>query len=121
MGCFSFLCQKYHKGILSNSFNGEKVKLFLLQDGKVIEEMEGPYDSYGRVFDKNMKSIKWSKDWSDICDLMFDDNVSNGIAAIHTKCFDERIPVVRSEDDPNQGWGKNGELMGDYDSSLEFE
>ena len=50
MGCFSFNCKKCNKGVLSNSFVGEKVKLFLLKDGKVIEKMEGEYDSYGRVF-----------------------------------------------------------------------
>ena len=50
MGCFSFLCQKCNKGILSTSFHGEQCKLYLLKDGKVIEMMEGEYDSYGRVF-----------------------------------------------------------------------
>jgi hypothetical protein len=50
MGCFSYLCKECGKGILSNSFCGEKVKLFYIKDGDVIEYMEGEYDSYGRVF-----------------------------------------------------------------------
>ena len=50
MGCFSFLCLECGKGILSNSFKGERVKLFYLRDNKVIEQMEGEYDSYGGVF-----------------------------------------------------------------------
>lgn len=50
MGCFSYLCKECGKGILSNSFKGEMVKLFYIKDGKVIEMMEGEYDSYGRVF-----------------------------------------------------------------------
>jgi hypothetical protein len=50
MGCFSYLCKECGKEILSNSFRGEQVKLFYLQDGKVVEQMEGEYDSYGCVF-----------------------------------------------------------------------
>lgn len=50
MGCFSYLCNECGKGILSNSFRGELVKLFYIKDGKVIEQMQGEYDSYGCVF-----------------------------------------------------------------------
>lgn len=50
MGCFSFMCKECDTSIRSDSFNGELVKLFLLKDGKVIQEMEGEYDSYGCVF-----------------------------------------------------------------------
>lgn len=50
MGCFSFLCKECNKPVNSDSFEGEMVKLFLLKDGKVIQQMEGEYDSYGRVF-----------------------------------------------------------------------
>lgn len=117
MGCFSFICKKCNKAILSNSFRGEPVELFLLKDGEVIESMSGEYDSYGRVFNKNMKSIAWKMDWDKVCDLMFDENKGNGIAAIHTRCFDGEIPTTRSEDDPNQGWGEDGELMGNVDET----
>jgi len=115
MGCFSFMCQKCGKAILSNSFTGQPVKLFLLKDGVVIEQMEGEYDSYGRVFDKNKESIKWNMSWDDVCNLMFRKERSNGLAAIHSKCYKEEIPSKRSDDDPNQGWGEDGELMGSFD------
>jgi len=104
MGCFSFICKQCGNAIKSDSFSGEKVKLFLLKDGKVIEQMEGPYDSYGRVFNDEDESIQWKMDWKDVCALMFDSNTENGIAAIHTKCWKNKIPITRSEDDPKQGW-----------------
>lgn len=69
MGCFSFICKECNKPVNSDSFQGEMVKLFLLKDGKVIQQMEGEYDSYGRVFidgtqDKTVKhplreSVQW--------------------------------------------------------------
>ena len=43
MGCFSFMCKECDTSIRSDSFSGELVKLFLLKDGKVIQEMEGEY------------------------------------------------------------------------------
>ena len=121
MGCFSFMCKECGKAILSDSFSGQEVKLFLLKDGKVIQEMEGQYDSYGRVFDNEMNTVYWNDPnpdtplkgdkeedteiWHRVCDLMFKPDKSNGIAAIHSKCYRECVPVTRSEDDPNQGWG----------------
>lgn len=50
MGCFSFLCKECNEPINSDSVHGEWVRLFLLNKGKVVHEMEGEYDSYGRVF-----------------------------------------------------------------------
>jgi len=122
MGCFSFLCQVCGKAILSNSFQGEKVRLFLLKDGKIIERMEGEYDSYGKVFTPEQKnSLNWRLDWRDVCDLMFSEDKSNGIAAIHSRCSTTLLPTIRSEDDPNQGWGDGGELMGNVDIHQEFD
>lgn len=116
MGCFSFLCKKSGNPIASSSFDGDACRLFLLKDGKVIEEMQGHYDSYGRVFsgikdpnDTSMtetSSFKWKMDWNDVCDLMFDKDKSNGIAAVLEKYWDGNIPTTRSADDPEQGWGK---------------
>ena len=119
MGCFSFLCKECGKAILSNSFRGQKVNLFLLKNGEVIQEMEGEYDSYGSVFteDRN-NSIQWITPWDEVCDLMFDNDNSNGIAAVHTRCFNGIKPNTRSEDDPNQGWGEDGELMCDCNEFL---
>ena len=112
MGCFSFMCKMCDEAVLSNSFTGQEVNLFLLKDGKIIQHMEGEYDSYGKVFIKDRSSsIEWIMAWSEVCDLMFDeDDISNGIAAIHSKCFNKFIlPITRSDGDPNQGWGEDGE------------
>ena len=113
MGCFSFLCKKTGEPILSSSFSGDAVHLFLLKNGKVIEYMFGNYDSYGRVFDKNDDSFEWKMEWGDVVDLMFDENKKNGIAAILDIAYTKgEIPTERSQDDPNQGWGKHGQLLG---------
>ncbi len=107
MGCFSFKCKESQAAVNSSSFDGDAVHLFLLKDGKVIEHMFGNYDSYGRVFKADMdNSYEWNMPWSDVCNLMFDDNKSNGIAAILSKNYHGQTPTTRSSDDPNQGWGK---------------
>lgn len=113
MGCFSFICKKSKKAVLSSSFDGDPVHLFLLKDGKVIEKMHGNYDSYGRVFDGKGDSFEWKMDWGKVCDLMFSDDETNGIAAILDTYWKEGepYPTTRSEDDPNQGWGHHGELL----------
>ena len=118
MGCFSFMCKECGKPILSNSFRGQKVKLNLLERGKIIESMEGEYDSYGRVFDDKGEPIKWKMEWGDVCELMFDGDDVSGISAIHSKCFimDRH---TKSEDDPNQGWGDEFELFADSDPDRE--
>ncbi len=113
MGCFSFKCKKSGAAVNSTSFDGDAVYLFLLKDGNVIEEMYGNYDSYGRVFKAGKdNSFEWNLPWSGgdkgltVCDLMFDDDESNGIAAILAKNYKGQIPTTRSDGDPNQGWGK---------------
>lgn len=130
MGCFSFLCKKTGEPILSSSFSGDAVHLFLLKDGKVIEHMFGNYDSYGRVFSNeklpdddsltDTTSFEWKMDWGDVCGLMFDDNKSNGIAAILAPYWNEGdpYPTERSEDDPNQGWGEHLTLMGSTSKNI---
>jgi hypothetical protein len=124
MGCFSFICQESNEPVLSSSFSGDAVHLFLLKNGKVIEHMFGNYDSYGRVFSNKKEendtsqtdtsSFKWKMEWRDVCDLMFSRDKSNGIAAILAPFWKEGdpFPTTRSEDDPDQGWGKHGKLMG---------
>jgi len=82
--------------------------------------MEGEYDSYGRVFTEDAKdSLEWETDWNKILNYHFDDNVKNGIAAIHSKCYNKE-PVTISEDDPNQGRGENWEYFGDIESDTKF-
>ncbi len=114
MGCFSFLCKKSGKAALSTSFDGSPCYLFLLKDGKVIEEMYGNYDSYGRVFKTELRtdvahelhdSFEWEMGWYSVCDLIFDPNPSNGIAMILAEHYDGVHPTTQSESDPNQGWG----------------
>lgn len=106
MGCFSFICKESEQPVCSSSSDGDAVYLFLLKDGKVIEEMYGNYDSYGRVFSNSNldDSFEWEMDWDDVVNLIFDDNKSNGIAAVLASEFTGDVPTTRSEDDPNQGW-----------------
>jgi len=111
LGCFSFICQVCKNPILSNSHRGERVRLFLLKNGLVIEEMEGQYSSYGTVLDENGQEIKWEMPWDEVCKLIFDEDERNGIAAIHTACSETLYPTIRSEDDPDQGWGADGEVL----------
>ena len=108
MGCFSFVCKESGMPVASDSFSGDAVRMYLLKDGKVIEEMHGHYDSYGRVFkDKQCEdSFEWKMEWGDVCDLMFNSNDGDGIAVVLEKYFTGKIPTTKSEDDPDQGWGK---------------
>jgi len=105
MGCFSFMCKNSGLPAASSSFDGDAVRLFLLKDGKVIEEMHGEYDSYGRVFDKDGESLHWKMDWSDVCDLMFNASEGDGIALVLDAHWDGKVPTTQSSDDPDQGWG----------------
>ena len=107
MGCFSFLCKESGLPVASDSFSGDAVRMYLLRNGKVIEEMRGHYDSYGRVFTADKKdSFEWKTDWNEVCDLMFTKNKGDGIAVVLEKYFAGKIPTTRSEGDRNQGWGE---------------
>jgi hypothetical protein len=124
MGCFSFICQETDRGVESTSWSGEPVYLFLLRQGEVVEMMYGNYDSYGRVFttervdgpDSNFKSFEWEMSWSDVCSLMHNHDHTSGIAAVLVSHYTGTFPTVASEDDPNQGWGDEGELLGNTDA-----
>ena len=107
MGCFSFVCKESGLPVASDSFSGDAVRMYLLKNGKVLEEMRGHYDSYGRVFTADKEdSFEWKMEWGDVVDLMFDKDESNGVAVILEKYFVGNIPTTRSEGDPDQGWGK---------------
>jgi len=106
MGCFSYICKESGKAVASDSFSGDAVYIFRLENGEVKEIMYGYYDSYGRVFDKNMDSFRWDKDWGECVDDHFDDEEGNGFAVILADYYDGQIPTTISEDDPDQGWGK---------------
>jgi hypothetical protein len=107
MGCFSFLCKESGLPVASDSFSGDACRLYLLKDGKVLEEMRGHYDSYGRVFsDSTYKdSFHWKMEWGEIVSLMFTENEGDGMAVVLEKYFTGVIPTTRSESDRNQGWG----------------
>jgi hypothetical protein len=108
MGCFSFVCKESGLPVASDSFSGDAVRMYLLKNGELIEEMRGHYDSYGRVFSDTeyANSFEWHLPWSEVCDLMFTKNEGDGIAVVLEKYFNGNIPTTRSESDPNQGWGK---------------
>ena len=108
MGCFSFMCLESGEAVKSTCWEGDAVYLYLLRDGKVIEEMYGNYNSYGQVLDADGKSFEWDMPWGKVCDLMFSSNQGDGIAAIMERFHTGRIPTQRSEGDPDQGWG-NGD------------
>ena len=99
MGCFSFKCKESGLPINSSSFSGDACRLYLLKDGKVIEEMRGNYNSYGGVFkDSNFKeSFEWKMEWGEVCDLMFNKKKNDGIAAVLEKHFTGVIPTKQSE------------------------
>jgi WD40 repeat protein len=107
MGCFSFVCKESGLPVASSSFDGDAVRMYLLKDGEVIEEMRGHYDSYGRVFTKDKEdSFQWNLEWGKVVDLMFTPNEGDGMAVILEKYFNGNIPTTRSKSDPNQGWGE---------------
>ena len=107
MGCFSFLCKESGKAVASSSYDGDACRLYLLKDGKLLEEMRGYYDSYGRVFKDSecTESFEWQLPWDEVVDLMFTDNEGDGVAVVLEKYFTGTIPTTRSDGDPNQGWG----------------
>lgn len=131
MGCFSFICKECGKAIISNSFRGQEVEMFLLKNGKVLEHISGEYDSYGRVFIKGSQckeinyplpeSKEWNMPWTEVCDLMFDDESGDGIATIHTKCYNGIEPTTKSKDDPNQGWGEDWEFLTETDKHRKIQ
>ncbi len=114
MGCFSFLCSECEHPINSDSSTGEHCILFLLEEGEVLEWMQGQYSSYGHVFqaDGQNHQIWQTRGWSGgdtptptVCDLMHNDDWQSGIAAYHSGCFTQGQPEV-SDSDPEQGWGR---------------
>jgi hypothetical protein len=106
MGCFSYICKVSGEPVLSTSFDGEPVHLFLIEDGIVQQHMFGNYDSYGRVFDETGDgSFEWVGDWGDLVTQHFNGDPTSGFAAIKDKHYDGTYPTTISDDDPNQGWG----------------
>jgi hypothetical protein len=93
MGCFSFICKESNLPVAE----GDAVRMYLLKNGKVVEEMRGHYDLYGKVYNDSGDSFEWDMEWSDVCDLMFSDNDGDGIAVILEYYFKDG--VIQTEED----------------------
>ena len=107
MGCFSYICKGCGTPINSTTFAGESCIIFLLDKGVVVEQMEGQYDSYGRIIDENDITHEWKhKEWGELCDMHFDDDKSTGFAVYHSACHKGKVPKTISKDDERQGFGK---------------
>jgi len=106
MGCFSYLCEVCGDPVICDGPVQDRVKLWMLRDGKPVQSMEGMYSGYGTVNDDNGDEVKWDGDWVGLVDMAFNDNPGDGWAAIHSRCFSKhtQVPITRSDDDPNQGW-----------------
>lgn len=96
MGCYSYICNKSKKNVQE----GEAVYLFLLKDGKVIEEQYGNYNLYG-----NVVGHKWNMPHLDVVRLHFTSNPGDGVAAIRASVYKGEIPTLKSSNDPEQGCG----------------
>lgn len=60
--------------------------------------------------------------WHRVCDLMHDEkDISNGIAAIHTRCYKGKEPKIRSVSDPDQGWGPRKKIIKGYNPLKEHK
>lgn len=99
MGCFSFLCKECNEPVYHDWPTGDDVKLYLLEEGKVIESLEGMYTGYGATH-----GADWQHGWDECCRLMFDKSPKNGIAAVHKACCKGSVPTSQSESDPGQGF-----------------
>lgn len=116
MGCFSYLCKVCNDPIIfDDDINtGEHCTLYLLEKGKIIEQMTGQYNHYGCVFaDYPYGYAKWkSYDWGGVCELNFSTNKNSGIVAVHTDCHPalphpdfHALLETQSSGDPDQGTG----------------
>jgi len=131
MGCFSYICPKCGNPIYADRYGnciGEEVRLARLVKGKVVEWMRGRYDSYGKVhipagdgfksehfiiadsgqliqiYDEKMKHNWLTSTWNNIVNEQFSNDKSEGLIAIHEKCWNSDWGNVQSKDDPDQGW-----------------
>ena len=114
MGCFSFICKESNKAVASSSFDGDAVRMYLLKNGKVIEEMRGHYDSYGRVFNPNSRgdSFEWKMPWGEVCDLIFEENES--LPRVIASFYSSALYFVNK-------FGQNQEINFEYWKALDLE
>ncbi len=126
MGMFSYMDRITGEQICG----GDKVRLYRLVKGKVVEEMRGTYNNYGAVDVEDqtyhavlegdeMKTVTdemrsaigfsgdiWlSEEWCAIVADHFGDDESSGICAVlESNHYNGFTPTERSLDDPDQGW-----------------
>lgn len=56
------MCKNSGRPVITNA----AVTLYLLKNGKVIEEMQGNYNSYGAVKKDMLGDFKWRMDWDNV-------------------------------------------------------
>jgi hypothetical protein len=107
MGQFSYECKVCDEPVNANHIRGEQCTIYRLENGKVVQQMTGEYDSYGRVHSSDNEDgcVHWEGDWSTLVDLHFNPDMSTGFAITHTRCDAAKLPTTISQIDPNQGWG----------------
>ena len=116
MGSFSYLCSECGHPIRSDCHTGEHCILMVVDEGTVLEWMQGQYNGYGKVFKLDDDVLEQgnlpdddSYEWTalshnQIHSLHFNGCSSSGIAAYHSGCFDgDMTRVCVSENDPEQG------------------
>lgn len=116
MGHFSYLCSECEQPIRSDCHSGEHCILMVVDEGTVLEWMQGQYNGYGKVFKvdddvidaENLPdddSYEWTcLPWGDIVNLHYNGCSYSGIAAYHTGCFHGDMQnVCVSDNDPEQG------------------
>ena len=61
--------------------------------------------------------------WGEVCDLICEEDESNGIAVVLEKYFNGTIPTTKSKIDPEQGWGKcnGGDIFIDEPIHIVYE
>lgn len=142
MGMFSYMCERSDKQIVCD----DKVRLYLLKDGVVQEEMRGIYDCYGAVEHADVhlyrndkgelvpvtedmrkpvrcSGDKWlTEDWQEICNIHFGDDESSGCAAVlESEVPEEYTPSTKSDNDPNQGWVEEDEDDDHWDFEDDYD
>ncbi len=116
MGNFSYLCSECEHPIRSDCHSGEHCILMVVDEGTVLEWMQGQYNGYGRVFkvdDDVIDAGNMPEDdsyvWTAVShqqahSLHWNGDSYSGIAAHHSGCFDGDMQnVCVSNDDPEQG------------------
>jgi hypothetical protein len=126
MGMFSYMCEVTGQQVRMY----DKVRLYLLKEGQVVEEMRGHYNGYGSSDDLSehheyrdesgvmvpvtedmiakieMLGDPWVTDeWNELVNMHFDEEQPDSGFACALECnvYANYIPKSISENDPEQG------------------